>query len=96
MYNYGGIYLDTDYQIIKPLDIFLERGFFVGNENGEYVGTAIMGSEKENWLLKSMLDYYDNNPFEISEGKYNMIPNTMVLTDFLEKKGFTVEKQKRF
>ena len=35
-----------------------------------------------------MLDYYEKNPFEVTEGKYNMIPNTMVLTDFLVKKGY--------
>lgn len=88
LYNYGGIYLDTDFQIIKPIDEFLGKNVFLGTENKEYVGTAIMGCEKGNWLLKSMLDYYDKNPFEITEGKYNMIPNTMVLTDLLVKKGY--------
>lgn len=88
LYNFGGIYFDTDYEIVKSIDEFLEKSVFLGAENGEYVGTAIMGAEKENWLLRSMLNYYENNPFEIAEGKYNMIPNTMVLTDLLVKKGY--------
>lgn len=88
LYNYGGIYLDTDFQIIKPIDELLEKNVFLGVENKEYVGTAIMGAEKGNWLLKRMLDYYDKNPFEVTEGKYNMIPNTMVLTDLLVKMGY--------
>lgn len=88
LYKFGGIYLDTDYKILKTLDNLLDKKFFCGAENDEYVGTAIIGSEKGNWLLKKMLDYYDNNKFEISNGKYNMIPNTMIITDILAEKGY--------
>ena len=47
LYNYGGIYLDTDFQIIKPIDELLEKNVILGVENKEYVGTAIMGLKKE-------------------------------------------------
>lgn len=32
LYNYGGIYLDTDIQLVKNFDAFLEKGFFVSIE----------------------------------------------------------------
>lgn len=87
--NYGGIYLDTDYEIIGNLDDYLENEMFVGVENDDYVGSAIMGAEKGNWLLKEMLTYYQTHPFTLNDGNFDMIPNTMVMTDMLVNHGYT-------
>ena len=93
--NYGGVYLDTDYEIVGSIDKYLKKNVFIGLENSEYVGTAIIGAEKGHWLMREKLDYYDTHPFIISKSKYNMIPNTMVMTDILirhgYKRGTTVE-----
>lgn len=32
LYNYGGIYFDTDVEVIKPFDIIIENGPFLGLE----------------------------------------------------------------
>lgn len=83
LYHYGGIYLDTDYEIVENLDKYLKYNVFMGTENADYIGTAIIGAEKENWLMAEMLNYYNTHPFLLGNGKYDMIPNTMVLTDIM-------------
>ena len=32
LYRYGGIYFDTDVEVIKPIDDILEQGAFMGGE----------------------------------------------------------------
>lgn len=46
LYNYGGIYLDTDVFMYKPLDEFLNDQGFTGFEDTNYPVTATMGCEK--------------------------------------------------
>lgn len=46
LYNYGGIYLDTDMEVIKPLDNFLEDKFFAGYESKDWISCGIIGAEK--------------------------------------------------
>lgn len=88
LYMYGGIYFDTDYLLIKDINPIIETGAILGCENSHFVGTAIMIAEKGNWLMKEMIDYYDSVDFQMQNGDINAIPNTMILTDILENKGF--------
>lgn len=64
IYNYGGIYLDTDVFVIDKLDSLLNSRAFVGFEAPEYPFTAVFGAEKEHPLIKDMLDYYTNLELE--------------------------------
>lgn len=59
LYNYGGVYLDTDVLMYKPIDEFLTDPAFTGFEDINYPVTATMGAEKGNAVIKLMLDYYD-------------------------------------
>ena len=53
--QYGGIYLDTDVELLKPLDSFLS-GNFVALENEHSIASGlIMGCEKQNWFCEEML-----------------------------------------
>lgn len=88
LYNNGGIYLDTDYKILKPLDDFLNCNLFMGNENDDFIGTAIIGAEKGHWLIKQWLEYYDTHLFKITPNTYNMIPNTMIIADIMSNYGY--------
>ena len=58
LYNHGGIYMDTDVQVLKPLDAFLNDQAFSGFEAYDRVPTGIMGAEKEHHFFKKLLDYY--------------------------------------
>ena len=59
LYMYGGIYLDTDVLMYKPLDEFLTDPAFTGFEDTNYPVTATMGAEPHNPVIKLMLDFYD-------------------------------------
>ena len=56
IYNYGGIYLDTDILLLNNFDNFLENKAFVGFENKKSPFTAVFGAEKEHPLIKDILD----------------------------------------
>lgn len=59
LYTEGGVYLDTDVMMYKPIDEFLSDEGFTGFEDTNYPVTATMGAEKNNPVIKLMLDYYN-------------------------------------
>lgn len=59
LYTEGGIYMDTDVEIYKPLDEFLNNKAFIGFEDTHYLSTATIGAEKGNPIIKTILDYYN-------------------------------------
>jgi len=75
MYHYGGISLDTDVEVLKPLDKFLEHKCFTGHETIDIPVCAIIGSIPGHPWIKKILDYYDDNDVELN---YNT-PNTQII-----------------
>jgi len=85
LYNYGGIYMDTDVMMYQNMDKFLRHSFFTGFESAHYPVTATMGAEKGNPLIKEMLDIYDNKIFTAHKNWGDYETNTMILSDILGK-----------
>lgn len=65
LYNEGGIYMDTDVEVYKPLDEFLNNEGFTGFEDVHYPVTATLGAVKGNPVIKMMLDYYNCIDFKL-------------------------------
>lgn len=64
VYKYGGIYLDTDIELIKPLDRFLKYDSYFGLEEAGKVATGLgFGSEKNTKILSDMIKQYENQVF---------------------------------
>lgn len=82
LYNYGGIYLDTDVEVLKSFDKFLELDGFVGFEDTELVSTAVIGCKKNNYIIKILLDSYKERLF-IQDGKMNETTNVRIFTNIL-------------
>lgn len=59
LYTEGGIYMDTDVEVYKPLDEFLSLEGFTGFEDINYPVCATMGAEKGNPVIGLILKYYD-------------------------------------
>ena len=95
LYNYGGIYMDTDVEIIKPLDKFLEDNAFIGFENQNSLGTGIIGSYKKNPLIKEFLNYYENRKFIKDDGSLDTKTNVRIITDIMQKKGCALDNRKQ-
>jgi len=60
LYEFGGIYLDTDMLILKPLDKFLEDKCFFGAENRTYISAGIIGVLKNHHFIKECLLKYED------------------------------------
>ena len=89
----GGVYMDTDVEVLKPLDDFLHLPAFSGFENDDYVPTGIMASEKNSVWATEMLAYYDNRRFIKTDGSFDMQANTIIITDFMQAKGFVMNNK---
>lgn len=88
MYNYGGIYMDTDVEVVSPLDKFLIHKAFSGFESDTYIPTGIMASEKGFELFAHLLSYYNDKHFIDKDGILDMTTNTRIITEMLTQKGF--------
>lgn len=104
LYNYGGIYFDTDVEIIKSIDELLDCNVFLCSEDNYRVSTGLgLGSEKGNSIIKKMLDDYDNIHF-VNDGIMDTttcrIRNTKSIsndiTNLINKDSFSEENGIRF
>jgi len=86
LYNVGGIYLDTDVEVLKTFDPFLNDGFFTCYERNKSIEAAVMGAEKGNKFAKEFLELYANRNFEeeLKSGTPEIIP--LIIADYICKK----------
>ena len=66
IYHYGGIYLDTDVEIIKPLDSLLENEAYFGLEDNNFINTGVgFGAKKGNDVVFRMMSDYSGEHFSV-------------------------------
>lgn len=88
--KYGGIYLDTDTEVVRNFDSLLGKGAFFGlasiEEEREIIeiNTACIGSERNNPMIEYLLSYYDEANFFNEDGSYNTKTNSKIITEMLE------------
>ena len=73
--NYGGLYFDSDVELVHSIDSFLTHSFFMGYEN--YYGSInpgphLIGSLPNHKLITGLLDQYPNLQFIQDDGQYNL------------------------
>lgn len=86
VYEYGGIYFDTDVELLKPLDELLQYEAFYGFENEKNVATGLgFGAVPKHNTVKAMIQKYEELKMN-QEGQYPMIVcpalNTQALLSF--------------
>ena len=91
--NCGGIYMDTDVEILKPLDDFLNYEAFSGFETEEDIPTGIMASEKGQEFCKELLNEYNGAHFLKPDGTYDMTTNVTRITNTCLKYGYVPNNQ---
>ncbi|HHW23095.1 MAG TPA: glycosyl transferase [Clostridiaceae bacterium] len=88
IYNHGGIYLDTDVELIKPLDELLYNNAYCGFENIQLVNLGLgFGGIAGFSLFKKMRDSYNDISFINQDGSLNLVPSPFLQTDFLTNYG---------
>ena len=88
VYTHGGIYLDTDVQIVRSFDPLLEEKGFAGFEDDEHVALGLgFGAEAGNPMLKKQMDIYETLSFRNEDGSYNKTPSPQYSTQVLKELG---------
>ena len=73
VYHYGGIYLDTDVELLRPLDNLLASEAFFGSEDEKSIATGLgFGARKGNNVVKCMLLDYSDQHFKNKDGTYDL------------------------
>lgn len=85
LYEYGGIYMDTDVEVLRSLDGLLKYNWFSGFESDIMISTATMGGIKNSKVLKLLLDDYTNRHFIKYNGGYDLRTNVEVITKILKE-----------
>jgi len=90
--KYGGIYLDTDVEVVRNFDSLLNgQDAVFGFESEEKVMTAFMAVRADHPIINEFFAYYADKVFDLT----NLEPNTVVLTDILKHRGLAVNNKKQ-
>ncbi len=87
LYQHGGIYLDTDMLLTKPLDEFLSHRLFIGRFDEVSAGWGIIGAEKNSEWCSQCIEYYRDLKFDVVSPQIN----TIIITQLLYPYGFKEE-----
>ena len=75
IYNYGGIYLDTDVELLSSLDGLLDNKLFAFFQNELNIALGLgFGAEKGHTVIKAVMNGYDDLSFIKKNGKLNLLP----------------------
>lgn len=85
--EYGGVYMDTDVEVIKPLDQLLSYHAFSGFESDVSIPTGTMAAEKGHPLFKELLNDYQDQHFLQPDGTYDLTTNVARITNTCLKYG---------
>lgn len=90
LYNEGGVYMDTDVEILKPLDDLLHLSAFTGYEGSKTQPpvTGLMASAPHGEWVKEQLDAYENAHFIKEDGSFDMTTNTVRISGIMKANGF--------
>lgn len=91
LYNYGGIYMDTDVEVLKSFNSLLELPYFIGAENTIHgLNTATIGVTPQATWIKQCLDHYNNRHF-IYRNKMDMRVNPELIKASLLKAEYKIK-----
>lgn len=88
IYQHGGIYLDTDVELVANLDDLLYQEAFCGFESNEFIALGLgFGAKKGSPIIKEMMDDYDSRNFINDDGSLNLVASPRFQTNVLLRHG---------
>lgn len=90
LYTEGGIYMDTDVEVLKPYDNLLSLSAFTGYEGSKTHPpvTGTMASESGGEWVKEQLDSYRDSHFILPDGSLDLTTNTARISAIMRANGF--------
>ena len=97
LYTEGGIYMDTDVEVLKPYDDLLSLTGFTGYEGSKHLPpvTGTIASEAGNKWVKEQLDAYEGLHFLLSDGSMDLTTNTIRISRIMHQGGFIQDGKKK-
>lgn len=90
LFNVGGIYLDTDSEVYKSFDVFLNNDFFAATDSLNFfaISAGFIGSCRNNSFVRMSMEYYENTNFILDNGRLNTTIIGDILASLLEPYGY--------
>ena len=93
LYQHGGIYFDTDIEVKKPFEEFLEdKSMVLGFESERSLLTAFIAVEKEHPYMREFLESYRERNFLKEDGSYDMLVINEGFSALMERKGVDLDR----
>jgi len=88
IYNYGGIYLDCDVELLHPFgDELMELPYFFGMEKTKgIIEAAVLGAEPKTEWVGNCMNYYQNREFIFEDNKFDTLPLPYIMLKILSQK----------
>lgn len=93
--NEGGIYMDTDVELLRPLDEFLELDAFSGFEAEDRLPTGLMASSRQQPFFVKLLHDYDSRSFLRPDGMLDLTTNVTAITEACVESGLVLNNTKQ-
>lgn len=85
LYHHGGIYMDTDVEVVRSLDGLLNNEGFVGFEGTRWIATSIVGCEAHHPFVKRFMEHYDGRSFMSENHIMDQTTNVQMWTKLLQE-----------
>ena len=91
LHNEGGVYLDTDVELLKPIDELLDAQIVAFEKGGRVAPGLIMAVNAGDDLCKIMIEEYSSENFILDNGLLNQTTICQRFTDLMKKNGLITD-----
>ena len=92
--QYGGLYMDVDFEVYKPFDDLMEQyEAFAGYEGSKRnpVMMGVIAAKAHHPWIQGMMQTYESRVFLLEDGSLDMMPNTGYFLNWMTKQGFVAD-----
>ncbi len=94
--QYGGVYFDTDVEVVRDISPLLNDEGFIGFENDQFVNSGqVMAAVPHQRVVQAMIEAYKQLHFTNADGSLNAVGCPRLNTDVLERFGLVRNGQEQ-
>jgi mannosyltransferase OCH1-like enzyme len=93
VYNYGGIYMDMDMEVLKSFNDLLNNSTMFAYERSDHtwIEAGCFGAEKHNYFLEKCLEYYEDKHFIREDNSLEILPLPRVMDAVIRKNNLSIK-----